>query len=658
MASMKHDFLKEDIVRQHGGRGIFWAVVVILAVVAISFTTIVWPVAVVGRSILADVQDGRADFVRAQSDVMRLDFQSAVADLASAQARFESVQAGLDRLGWIGDLPRVRDEVASARSLAVGAVDTAIGLRGALSILEGASSVVGTAAQSVFVDDNRQVSELTRDDRRAILAQLASAPATLAESSASLDRAIENLNAAKRTALTAGVLDALEPSKQKLIELRGYLNQDLGFLAKIPALVGYPEPKTYLFLLLNNTELRPGGGFIGVYGVVKVADGNIESFFTDDVYAIDGPSEAWLKETPPAPIARYLNKRWFMRDANWSPDFVVSAAEVERFYHLERGPASKFDGVIGITPDLVGKLLAITGPIEIDGHQFNASNVTEELEYQVEKGYIQGGVSHFDRKDIVGKLGSELVKRLLRTPVSKLPDLAAVAQAAVAEKHLMTSFADPSLMAFADAKGWTGRVPAVSGDSLLVVDSNMGALKTDAVMERSVYYSFRPDGDGYAARAVITYKNNGRFDWKTTRYRTYTRFYVPLGSTLIKGEGMTKDDKLNDPRRTPGAIDVSADLGRTVFGGFISVEPGETKTLTVEYRLPESVVRSIKAGEYRLDVTKQLGTAGHRLTLDLDFDKKLAAAKPSEAPLDIGDKRYHLVTDLRVNREFSVTLAK
>jgi hypothetical protein len=410
--------------------------------------------------------------------------------------------------------------------------------------------------------------------------------------------------------------------------------------------------------MLNNTELRPGGGFVGAYGVIKVSDGGIDSFFTDDVYGLDGPSEAWMKETPPAPLARYLGKTWYMRDANWSPDFVVSAADIERLYHLEKGPVDHFDGVIGITPTFIGRLLSITGPIDIDGHVFNSDNITDELEYQVEKGFAQGGVPYFQRKDIVGKLGDELVKRLLQTPVSKLPDVAAVAQEAVNEKHLMVSLADPDLMSYADSRGWTGRVPTTTGDSLMVVDANLASLKTDSVMDRTVSYSFSPDGTGYLAHAAITYHNTGHFDWKTTRYRTYARFYVPLGSTLVQGEGMMKDDKLNDPKHTPGTIDVGTDLGQTVFGAFISIEPGETKTLAVTYRLPDALNKAIQAGSYHLDVTKELGTLGHKLTLDLDFGKKLAQALPPEPSGEWGDTHYRIETDLKVNRAFSVSLTK
>jgi hypothetical protein len=282
--------------------------------------------------------------------------------------------------------------------------------------------------------------------------------------------------------------------------------------------------------------------------------------------------------------------------------------------------------------------------------------VTDELEYQVEKAFAANGTPTAQRKDVVGKLGQELLRRLLGTQLSDLPALAAVAQSAVEEKHLMTSFDDPSLQAFADARGWTGRFKTTPDDQLAVVDANLASLKTDAVVDKTVGYTLRPDGNSWIARASITYKNKGHFTWKTTRYRTYTRFYAPLGSTFIKGEGMMQDDKLNDPGRHAGTIDVGAELGHAVFGGFISIEPGETRTLAVEYRVSDAVARTIRDGRYGLDVRKQLGTLAEGLTLDLDFGKNIARATPPEASSEWGDARYRLSTDLRLDRSFSVGL--
>ncbi len=343
-----------------------------------------------------------------------------------------------------------------------------------------------------------------------------------------------------------------------------------------------------------------------------------------------------------------------MRDANWWPDFYESAKNVEKFYHLENGPVAKFDGVIGITPTVIERLLAVTGPIEIEGTRFDSENLTDELEYQVEMGFDERGVPYPQRKDIVGKLGKELMDRLMRLPVAKYPEMAQLAKAAIEERHFMMTFSDPELQAFADQRDWTGRFPPASGDQVGVIDANMAALKTDPSVEKSISYAVRPQGNDFVARAAITYKHVGRFDWKTTRYRTYTRFYVPRGSEFIRGEGMMVDDKLNDPRRRPGTVDVGAELGQTVFGAFIAIEPGETRTLAVEWKVSAAVAQQIRQGAYDLTFRKQAGTHDHALTLDLDFGKKVTRAVPGEDQKEWGDERYRLSTDLRVDRKIKV----
>ena len=40
-------------------------------------------------------------------------------------------------------------------------------------------------------------------------------------------------------------------------------------------ILGFEKPQTYLVLFLNNTELRPGGGFIGAYGIVTFNKGSV-----------------------------------------------------------------------------------------------------------------------------------------------------------------------------------------------------------------------------------------------------------------------------------------------------------------------------------------------------------------------------------------------
>lgn len=638
-----------------------WSFLGLLAVIVVAGLAFALPVLSAGRELYAQANAARDELFVAKSAAEKLEFEAASLHLEEASQRFAAAQRAHDRLEIAAKLPFYREEIAAVGDLLEGGYEASVALMEAIDVGADLIAVLksGTAAVGAVPDlatDDRAVHELTRDEKRELLRKLTEAPDRLGLARTSLERAIAAWDRIPRTSFTQGILDTLAPYKKQLGDLRGILAQDLSTLAVLPRILGYPEPKTYLFLMLNNTELRPGGGFVGTYGIVKVVDGEMESFFTDDIYALDGPAEAYLKENPPEALKKYLrSKSLFMRDANWSPDFVVSALELQRFYHLEGGK-EEIDGVIGVTPTVIEKLLALTGPVTIDGVTFTSENVTDELEYQVEVAFWDEGTPLAQRKDIVGKLGQELIRRLFTTSLADLPKVAAVAQASLVEKQMMASFADPSLMAIADAQKWSGRFRAAPGDRLTVVDANLAALKTDSVMDKSIAYSIRPDGDSWIARAAITYKNNGRFTWKTTRYRTYTRFYAPLGSRFIKGEGMMIDDKLNDPKRRLGTIDVTEELGHAVFGGFISVEPGETRTLAVEYRVSDAVARMIRSGEYGLEVQKQLGSIANGLTLDLDFGKNVARATPPEDAKDWGDSRYRFATDLRVDRGFTVGL--
>ncbi len=640
---------------------VLYGALAFLAFVIVIGAAIAVPALLTAREVYAQAQAGRDALFGAKDAAEQLDFKTASGRLDEAAQRFEAAQRAEVKLKPFKSLPFLRDDLTNIYELLEGGREAAIALKEAIdvgadlvAVLKNGGMTIGSVPD--LSGDARPVSSLTREEKRVLLQNLSQAPDRLAVARTSLDRAITAWDRVKKTPLTEGILASIEPYKAQLRTMRDLMAKDLSPLAMLPSIFGYPAPKTYLFLMLNNTELRPGGGFIGTYGILKVEDAEIASFFTDDIYAIDGPSEAYMHESPPEPLKKYLRvPSWFMRDSNWSPDFAVSALNVEKFYHLEGGKEA-IDGVIGITPTMISKLLAITGPITIDGSTFTADNVVDELEYRVEVAFWTDGTPQAQRKDVVGKLGQELIKRILGTKLSNLAQLAEVAQASLKEKHLMASFHDATLQAFADGSGWSGRFRSGTDDQLAIIDANLASLKTDAVMDKKISYALKPDGDSWIARASITYKNNGRFNWKTTRYRTYTRFYVPLGSTLIKGEGMMVDDKLNDPKRRPGAIDVTEELGHTVFGAFISIEPGESRALTMEYRVSDAVAKTIRNGSYLLDVQKQLGTLAHGLTLDLDFGKNVARATPPEPQTQWGDSHYRLSTDLRTDRQFSVGL--
>jgi len=63
--------------------------------------------------------------------------------------------------------------------------------------------------------------------------------------------------------------------------------------------------RSYFVLLQNNMELRPGGGFLGQYAVIKVKNGDVTSVFVEDANLLDQRITA--KVSPPYPFTRMMS---------------------------------------------------------------------------------------------------------------------------------------------------------------------------------------------------------------------------------------------------------------------------------------------------------------------------------------------------------------
>jgi len=204
----------------------------------------------------------------------------------------------------------------------------------------------------------------------------------------------------------------------------------------------------------------------------------------------------------------------------------------------------------------------------------------------------------------------------------------------------------PSVQAVFHKQGWSGALRVSDKhDHLMFVDANLSALKTDSVMDRVYTYSVHSDIAGnLIATARIDYNHNGDFDYRTTRYRTYARVYVPLGSELISVEGSLLDDIKRNPDATPGNVDVYEEAGSTVFGAFTSVEPGATGSIEFVYKLPKRVADLVDAGQYLLNIQRQPGVGDVKLNLNLDFNEPVASAGPEELPEYWFDDSYTYFT--------------
>lgn len=432
--------------------------------------------------------------------------------------------------------------------------------------------------------------------------------------------------------------------QEKIIEIAfPNLQKSSAAMSVFQNALGMKNPRTYLILFLNNTELRPGGGFIGSYAVARFDHGKPSILKVEGTEIIDN-NAASVGATPPLPLAKYLGlKNWQFRDSNWSPDFPTGAKKALEFYKAEHGlMADDISGVIAVTPNIFEEILKLVGPIKADGITFTSDNFTETLEYEVEYGFEKRGVKFSDRKQLLGDVWQTLWPRLAGSFWTHWSDYVKLFPTLLNQKQIMlysTAADEESKILEQD---WGGEMKSGAGDYLLWTDANLGSLKTDVVISRSFSYSIAPSSSDLIATARMRYKHAGGFTWRTSRYRDYVRVFVPSGSHLLASAGN------ND------SVDEGDESGRHWFGVFISVSPGSNGELSFTYTLPKNIIDDIKNGGYHLYVQKQPGTDSIRLTLELKFDKNLTGAAPAKSSEKFGGNLYQTTTDLKEDREFKV----
>lgn len=498
-------------------------------------------------------------------------------------------------------------------------------LERSISLFKELDNISGSAAGGNFAN-------LNEADKAKFLKLIYESEPELNGLKANLDLAFLNINKIHEIGVLWPVYSQINDYKNQLQEA-AYLMEKLIPLTKIlPALGGYPAEKNFLILLQNNDELRPTGGFIGVFGLASTRNGEIISLTTNDSYHLDMPAiDKWRKE-PPMPIKKYLKvENWYLRDANWTPDWPLAAQEINEIYKGEslaiNQSAPNFAGIIAVNPDFISNLLTLVGPINIKGEEYNSKNFQELLQYNVEIAYKDRDISSWDRKEIINELLEELKTRLFSLPSENWVQLIRIVNENTNKKNIQIYFTDSAMEDLVKNLGASGEVKKTKSDYLMVVDANLAAFKSDAVVKKKISYNIFQRNGQASAKLSLNYRHEGDFDWRTTRYRSYTRIYLPLGSRLISFSGL-------DSEKADWSVVDDKILEKTIFGFFFTVEPGTEKEIVINYSLPESINRQLSDGTYNLLVQKQSGRRTEALSVNINPEEKNSKSWTTDLEID------------------------
>lgn len=352
------------------------------------------------------------------------------------------------------------------------------------------------------------------------------------------------------------------------------------------------EERTFMVLLQNNMELRPGGGFIGSFAIVKTQGEKVLSYEIHDTGNFDGRIPD--TQSMPYPMKEIFNiDSWKLRDSNYSPDFKVNAEKALEFYYLGKGE-EQFDGVIAINVSLLEKILEFTGPIKLEGFPdtFNSKNVLYTLEKQVEMEFWKQGIDRGERKQVLGALLKEILNKVKDLSLLDKTKLFRVLTGELDNKNIQINFKDQALQSIVRDSNWAGEVDRNwNRDYLMMVDANLGAYKSDYYVKRSADYEVDFSGEKPKVILKIKYNHTAKEEnWFTRDYLTYLRIYVPKGTQLESFAG-TKD------------VQTGEDFGKTYFGSISKVKTGAEQVVEIIYYLPENVTYE----DYALKIQKQSG---------------------------------------------------
>lgn len=352
------------------------------------------------------------------------------------------------------------------------------------------------------------------------------------------------------------------------------------------------QVKTFLVLLQNNMEIRPGGGFIGSFGILKIKNGKVLELQTHDLSNFDGRVPNGIPV--PYPMEETLNvSDWKMRDSNWSADFAENAKKAEYFYYLGKGE-EKFDGVFGITTNVLTSFLKATGPVTVPGYpgEFADENAVLALEFQVEKGFDDQGVPRGDRKLIMNDLAKIIIAKVFELNNAQKLEMAKIILEDLKRKDIQLYFHDARLQAESVKAGWSGTVDQKwSKDYLNLTDANLGAYKSDYYVKRSFDYSVDLSKETPEAVLRITYNHTAKQkDWMTKDYVDYLRVYAPVGAWLTNEKDFGK------------VVFNNKEFNKQSFGTLLFVPLNSSKTFEFRYTLPKEL-----KNDYNLKIQKQAG---------------------------------------------------
>ncbi len=425
------------------------------------------------------------------------------------------------------------------------------------------------------------------------------------------------------------------------------------FVDLAPTLLAKDSEKKYLILFANNMELRPGGGFIGSFGILTFKNMSLQDWKIYDVYDADGQLKPHID--PPDPIRLYLQQpHYFLRDSAFSPDFLDNYAKAKYFLQQELN-ISDFNGAVLFTTTSVQHILQAFGDLYLPDYNeiINERNFYLKAQIHSEKEFFPGSIQ---KKGFLTAVARQIFVNLDRV---SLLTLTREIKRSLDEKQIVAYSDLPQIQEkLLDTNYWSGRMiepkctapqpdtPCVI-DYIFPVDANLGVNKANFFVRRQMNLKTRISVNGAIEHTFsLDIKNDSSAEvFPGGTYKNYFQLFLPKNSVI---KNVSKNDVLIDD------YDDKNDVYKTL-GFYFEVPPKGLVNIKVQYSLNEPIPKGRSL--YQLIFQKQIGSTSNDLNLQFDFNKNIYLLNHNFSPL-VKDNLILYNTNLTADKIFLLELTK
>jgi len=582
---------------------------IIFSVIAVLFFFLIF---VPGKKIYAQVSKLKESVPAIQQAISDKDLDKIKETLAAVKTQTASIEISYKKFIWTKNLPIIGDYYKDGQQVLIIAkegIATGDILITALEPYKDFLGVKGGAVNSEQTTEDR-ITFLTESVEGLVpyLDQIETKVATIQE-------AVNKIDASRYPEEFRGyqIKSNLVKLQETTDEVYKLVKDGKPIIGKISWLLGKDSPRKYLVVFQNDGELRPSGGFWTAYSTLTVKNGKVTPGTASNIYDLDDK----INSKVPAPRiikAYHINVPYLnLRDNNLSPDFPTDAQIFLEQYLKATGSKDKFDAVIGIDTKILVDMVGILGKLDTRVGTFTTEadkrcNGCPSIIYELE--WISGRPRNYiekNRKDFLNPLMSSLLANLMGSEKTKMGSIIEAGLKDINEKHVLFYFPNEEMQNIGNLANITGKIVDVdkSVDYIHLNDANFASAKSNIFITQKIKHDITIK-DGVAEHKIsVTYTNpapasncnleKGDLCLNAAQYRDMFRFYVPIGSKLIKMTGSEVEPVLYE------------ELNKQVFEGFY----GNKYALNANSNIKTSVQYTSGATigkTYTLMLQKQPGT--------------------------------------------------